>query len=67
MTKLSKEARERPQVTVDRYQKLWDGLLARAHSPKAGDVDLLHSTMMVLGKTYEDFEAAAPRLAPNRK
>lgn len=57
MTKLTKDARERPQVIIDRYQKLWGELLGRAHAPKAGDVDLLHSCMMVLGKSYEDFDA----------
>lgn len=65
-TKLTKDARERPQVVIDQYKALWGELLERADKPKADDVDRLHSCMMVLGKSYEDFDVAAGQ-ASSRK
>jgi len=62
MVKLVREARERPEVVVGEYQKIWAALLERADVPARGDVNLLHSAMMVLGRSYEEFDAAAAAL-----
>lgn len=62
MIRLVREARERPEVVVGEYDRIWAALLERADVPEVGDVDLLHSCLMVLGKSYEDFEVAAAAL-----
>ena len=59
VTKLTKDARGRPEVVIVHYKAIWQELAARAAKPKEGDVDLLHSCMKVLGKEYEEFAAAA--------